>query len=162
MLSFEINISAGNHRTFQHGRFYEPKGETSKRKIDLGPTVIHQLKKWKLLCNPSEQNLLFPSDTGTFLDKNNIARRHFEPALRRTGLRRIRFHDLKHTYASLLIEQGEHPKYIQVQMGHSSINVTMDTYRHLMNNVNQESAKSLDSAIFNSTRLGPFIQSSGV
>ena len=62
--------------------------------------------------------------------------------------RRIRFHDLRHTFASLLIEQGEHPKYIKVQMGHSSINVTMDVYGHLMNNVNQESAKRLDSAIF--------------
>ena len=122
-------------RTFQHGRFYEPKSEASKRKIDLGPTVIHQLKKWKMLCSPSKQDLVFPSDTGTPLEKNDMVRRHFEPALRRAGLRKIRFHDLRHTYGSLLIEQGEHPKYIQVQMGLSSINVTMDTYGHLMNNV---------------------------
>ena len=52
--------------------------------------------------------------------------RHFEPAIRRAGFRQIRFHDLRHTFASLLIEQGEHPKYIQVQMGYSSISVTMD------------------------------------
>ncbi|MBW2608368.1 MAG: site-specific integrase [Deltaproteobacteria bacterium] len=74
--------------------------------------------------------------------------RLFAPALRKAGLRRIRFYDLRHSYASLLVAQGEHPKYIQVQMGHSSINVTMDTYGHLMNNVNQESAKRLDSTIF--------------
>jgi integrase len=79
---------------------------------------------------------------------NNLVRRHFEPALRRAGLRKIRFHDLRHTYASLLIDQGEHPKYIQAQMGHSSINVTMDTYGHLMKTVNQESARRLDLTIF--------------
>ncbi|UCF84569.1 MAG: site-specific integrase, partial [Desulfobacteraceae bacterium] len=134
-------------RTFQHGRFYEPKSATSKRNIDLGPTVMAQLKEWKLACPPNGLDLVFPNDTGKPIDKNNLIRRHFEPALRRAGLRRIRFHDLRHTYASLLIAQGEHPKYIQVQMGHSSINVTMDTYGHLMNTVNQESAKRLDSTI---------------
>jgi Phage integrase family len=46
-------------------------------------------------------------------------------------LRLIRFHDLRHTFVSLLIEKGAHPKYIQEQGGHSSIQVTMDTYGHL-------------------------------
>ena len=135
-------------RTFQHGRFYEPKSTTSRRKIDLGPTVMAKLRKWKLACPPSDLDLVFPSDSGTPLDKNNLVQRHYDPALRRAGLRRIRFHDLRHTFASLLIAQGEHPKYIQSQMGHSSINVTMDIYGHLMNTVNQESAKKLDSTVF--------------
>jgi len=135
-------------RTIQHGRFYDPKSATSKRKIDLGPTIIQQLKKWKLACPPSELDLVYPSDAGTPLNKNNMVQRHFEPALRRAGLRKIRFHDLRHTYASLLIDQGEHPKYIQSQMGHSSITVTMDTYGHLMNTVNRESANRLDLAVF--------------
>ena len=135
-------------RTFQHGRFYDPKSATSKRKIDLGPTVMKKLKKWKIACMPTELDLVFPSDTGTSIDNNNLVRRHYEPALRRAGLRRIKFHCLRHTYGSLLIDQGEHPKYIQNQMGHSSINVTMDTYGHLMKTVNQDSARRLDGAIF--------------
>lgn len=145
-------------RTFNHNRFYRPKSASSMRKIDLGPTVLAQLKKWKLACPPSELDLIFPSDTGSPLDKNNVIQRHYNPALRRAGLRRIRFHDLRHTYASLLIHQGEHPKYIQSQMGHSSINVTMDTYGHLMNTVNQESAKRLDLMVFqtNSDILATF------
>ena len=100
-------------RTFQRGRFYEPKSPTSRRKIDLGPTVIAQLKKWKPACPPNDLDLVFPSDEGTPIDNNNLVRRHFEPAMRNAGLRKIRFHDLRHTFASLLIDQGEHPKYIQ-------------------------------------------------
>ncbi len=115
-----------------------------------------QFKEWKLACPPSELDLIFPSEIGKPIDKNNIIRRRFEPALRRAGLRRLRFHDLKHTYASLLIAEGEHPKYIQSQMEHSSINVTLDTYGHIMNTINHESAKRLDSPIFqeNGDNLG--------
>ena len=82
------------------------------------------------------------------MNAHNFIHRDFEGALRRAGLRKIRWHDLRHSYAALLIDQGEHPKYIQVQMGHSSINVTMDVYGHLMNPVNREASNKLDQAIF--------------
>jgi integrase len=142
------NAQVHIQRTFQHGRFYHPKTPTSRRKIDLGQTVVKQLKQWKMACPPSEQELVFPSDAGTPMKKENLVRRHFTPALRRAGLRKVRFHDLRHTFASLLIDQGEHPKYIQSQMGHSSINVTMDTYGHLMKSVNRLASSKLDEAVF--------------
>ena len=82
------------------------------------------------------------------MNAENLVKRHYYPALRRAGLRRIRFHDLRHTYAALLTDQGEHPKYIQEQMGHSSIDVTMDTYGHLMQSVNKEASKKLDITVF--------------
>ena len=135
-------------RTFNHGRFYEPKSEASRRCIDLGPSVISELKKWQLACLPNELDLIFPNAEGNPMDCMNLVKRHFHPALRRAGLRRIRFHDLRHTYAALLIDQGEHPKYIQRQMGHSSIKVTMDTYGHLMEKVNPEASKRLDETVF--------------
>ena len=56
-------------RTFQHGRFYEPKSATSRRKIDLGPTVMTQLKKWKLACPPNDLDLIFPNDEGKPIDR---------------------------------------------------------------------------------------------
>ena len=55
----------------------------------------------------------------------------------------MRFHDLRHTYASLLIKNGEHPKYIQKQLGHKSIKTTMDVYGHLMEGTNTESADKI-------------------
>jgi integrase len=74
--------------------------------------------------------------------------RHFHPAVKRAKLRKVRFHNIRHTYATLLIDQGEHQKYIQNQMGHSSINVTMDSYGHLMNPVNREASNRLEIAVF--------------
>lgn len=62
-------------------------------------------------------------------------------------------HNLRHTYASLLIAQGEHPKYIQSQMGHSSITVTMDTYGHLMNTVNRDAASKRGELVLGSRIL---------
>jgi integrase len=56
------------------------------------------------------------------------------PAFKASGIRRVRLHDLRYTFASQLIEQDAHPKYIQEQLGHSSITMTMDTYGHLFPN----------------------------
>lgn len=56
----------------------------------------------------------------------------------------MRFHDLRHTYVSLLIEQGAHPKYLQEQACHSSIQVTMDTYGHLFPSQNRGWVEKLD------------------
>jgi integrase len=88
-------------------------------------------------------DLVFPTEEGTPENAANLLYRRYFPALRRAGLPRIRFHNLRHTYASLLIAQGEHPKYIQSQLGHTSINVTMDLYGHLMETVNQKAASRL-------------------
>ena len=143
-----INNQVNVRRTFNHARFYEPKTKTSYRKIDLAPIVISELKKWKLQCLPNKLELVFPNEEGNPICGENLVKRHFKPALRRSGIREIRFHDLRHTYASLLIDQGEHPKYIQEQMGHSSINITMDVYGHLMKAVNSEATRKLQQAIF--------------
>lgn len=135
-------------RTFNHGRFYEPKSKTSRRKIDLAPQLISQLKKWQLACTPNKLDLVFPNGEGRPIDANNLVKREFLPALKKAEIPRIRFHDLRHTYASFLINQEENPKYIQAQMGHSSINVTYDIYGHLMKDTNQKAASKLGDAIF--------------
>lgn len=138
-------------RTYNHGHFYETKTKASRRKIDLAPELVHELKKWKLACPIGEEDLVFPTEVGTSEDATNMLKRRFWPALRRARLPVIRFHNLRHTYASLLIAQGEHPKYIQSQMGHSSIKVTMDIYGHLMENTNQDAATRLGKMVFGSS-----------
>jgi integrase len=135
-------------RTFNNRRFFLPKTKASNRKIDLGPNVMTALKRWKLMCPSNDLNLVFPSNTGTPLNRCNVVNRHFYPALKKASLAKIRFHDLRHTYASLLIDQGENIKYIQNQLGHSTPTMTLDVYAHLMKPANQESACRLENTIF--------------
>ncbi len=147
----DIDWTAGQihvKRTFNYGRFYDPKSKTSKRKIDLAPQLIAQLKAWQLACPPNNLDLVFPNGEGKPINDSNLRSRIFDPGLKKAKIPKIRFHDLRHCYASFLIDQGESPKYIQTQMGHSSINVTFDIYGHLMKDTNQEAATRLGNAIF--------------
>jgi integrase len=135
-------------RTFNKGRFFATKTKTSNRKIDLGPTVLKELKKWKLACLKNKLDLVFPTKTGEPINYSNMVQRHFFPALKAADLPRIRFHDLRHTNASLRLENGENIKYIQTQLGHASPTVTLNVYAHLMNPTNQEAACRLENVIF--------------
>ncbi|MBT8365504.1 MAG: site-specific integrase, partial [Deltaproteobacteria bacterium] len=94
-------------------------------------------------------NLMFPNESGRPINHNNLVNRYYVPALKKAEIEKIRFHDLRHTFASLLINQGENPKYIQKQMGHSSVTVTLNIYAHLMDKVNQEAACRLENNVFN-------------
>ncbi len=71
-------------------------------------------------------------------------RKAFYACLEAAGIRRIRFHDLRHTFASLLIQQGANPKYIQQQLGHGSISITLDIYSHLFHGDHRHHVHQLD------------------
>ena len=88
--------------------------------------------------------LVFPSEVGTPIEMNNFSERVFKPLLSRAGLRRIRFHDLRHSYGSLLIQAGASLAYVRDQMGHSSIQVTVDIYGHLIPGANMAFVDKLD------------------
>jgi integrase len=143
-----INNQIHIHRTFNNQAWYDVKTKTSNRKIDLGPAMMKELKKWKLACPATKLNLIFPNEAGEPINHNNFVCRYFIPALKKSKIGKMRFHDLRHTYASLLIEQGENIKYIQSQLGHSSPTVTLNVYAHLMKPTNQEAAVRLENAIF--------------
>ncbi len=90
------------------------------------------------------EELVFPSEAGTPIEMNNFSERVFKPVLSRAGLRRIRFHDLRHTYGSLLIQAGASLAYVRDQMGHSSIQVTVGIYGHLIPGANVSFVDKLD------------------
>jgi len=87
-------------------------------------------------------SLIFPP---LVLDPDNLIKRYFLPAVEHAGLRRIRGHDLRHTFGSLLIQGGASLTYVKEQMGHSSIQVTEDTYGHLIPGANVNWVDQLDT-----------------
>ena len=112
------------------------------------------LKKWKLACPQNDLDLVFPNGTNGPIEPTHLTRYHFYPALKAAGLKKIRFHDLRHTKVSLMIEQGENIKYIQSQLGHANPTVTLNVYAHLISGVNQKSACRFENAIFERTGSG--------
>ena len=94
---------------------------------------------------PKISKLVFPSETGGPLDGSNVYHRDFLPCLEGAGLRHVTFHALRHTFASLLIQNGASLAYVREQMGHSSIQITVDTYGHLIPGGNIEWIDGLDS-----------------
>ena len=87
---------------------------------------------------------VFLTERGASIDLDHFRRRLFHPCLEKAGLRRIRIHDLRHTYASLLIAQKESLAYIRDQLGHGSIKITVDTYGHLVPGSNRAAVDQLD------------------
>ena len=75
---------------------------------------------------------MFPSETGGPLDSRNVYHRDFLPCLKAAGLRRVTFHALRHSFASLLIQNGASLAYVKEQMGHCSVQVTVDIYGDLV------------------------------
>ena len=87
---------------------------------------------------------VFPSPDGSILDPDNLYHRYFVPVLAKSGVRKIRLHDLRHTFGSLLLQKGASVVYVKEQMGHSSIQVTVDTYGHLIPGANVSYVDRLD------------------
>jgi integrase len=94
-----------------------------------------------------ENGLVSASDIGTLLNRHNLTQRSFRPLLKKGGLTQIRFHDLRHTCATILLSKGVHPKFVQELLGHSTISITIDTYTHVLPGMNGGTADALDEAL---------------
>lgn len=92
--------------------------------------------------------LIFLGPAGKRMDPDYFDEFVFRRIAAKAGLPGVRFHDLRHFFASMLIAQGESAKYVCDQMGHSSIQVTFDTYGHLFPNSRETAAKKLQQAMF--------------
>jgi len=98
----------------------------------LTPKLRESLENHKKTVPLSPYDLVFCNEEGQPLDPDNIRNRHFIPTLKRAGLKKIRFHDLRHSFVSILIDQGQNIKFISNQVGHASIQTTIDRYGHLL------------------------------
>ncbi len=135
-------------RSLYKGKFVSPKSANSIRRIIMSPTLKRNLEDHRLLSPQTELDLVFCTEQGQPLEPDNLVKREFHTALERAGLRRIRFHDTRHTFASLLIANGEDIKFIQNQLGHASATTTLDRYGHLFPGTQKEAAERLDQTVF--------------
>ena len=94
-----------------------------------------------------DSGLVFATGKGTPIDAQNIINRFFKPLLKRSELPDIRWHDLRHTYATLLLARGTHPTYVQKSLGHASVQLTLDRYSHWMPSMGRNTAEGIDEAL---------------
>lgn len=135
--------------------FAEPKSRKGRRSIILGNKALevlslHQatVESLRLAAGDKwvELDLVFPSEIGTPVTGSNI-RRAFRKLLASSGLPKIRFHDLRHTAASLMLNHGIPVLIVSQRLGHSKASITLDVYGHIMPNKQEEAAQLLDNLI---------------
>ena len=134
----------------------EPKTKNSRRTIRLTKGTISALQAHlsRQLEETEEMGslyqpggLIFATEAGTIINPSNLRNRSLKPLLKRAGLPPIRFHDLRHTCATLLLSKNINPKVVSEMLGHSSISITLDIYSHLLPDMQEKAVEALEEAL---------------
>ena len=147
------------HRGLARGRIETPKSGKSGR-VDMTPQLADALKAQMAENNKKGMRLglggppeyLFTNEKGGFIDLNNWRRRVFTPALKKAGLRKIRVHDLRHSYATIRLVKGDSILDVSNQLRHHSVKLTLDTYYHWLPGKNKAEVDALDDAEYQKER----------
>ncbi|MFC1875171.1 tyrosine recombinase XerC [Chloroflexota bacterium] len=136
-------------------QFKEPKTSHSRRRVAMTPKLALFLREyraereslyWQLGQPLSLDSLVFASVEGKPIDPGVLSH-DFARVVKRAGLEHIRFHDLRHTFASLMLLRGAKPKVISEALGHSSVAFTMDTYSHIIEGMQEDAMVLLDEVL---------------
>ena len=154
------NTKVGVRRTItmSEGRIFlgEVKTKKSRRTIRLTDAAVRALRGHlarqighveSLGDLYGDQGLVFASEVGTPINPTNLRRRSFAALLKRANLPRIRFHDLRHTCATLLLGRNVHTKYVQELLGHANIAITLDTYSHVIPGMGDQTARVMEDVL---------------
>jgi integrase len=126
------------------------------RSISLTQLAVEALKSHKAAQNAERLklgdlweniNLAFCITAGKLLDFRNVATASFKPLLKKAELHDIRFHDLRHTCATLLLSRGHHPKLVQELLGHASVALTLGRYSHVLPGMGEQTAAAMEAAL---------------
>jgi integrase len=147
-------------RTREGLKIAEPKTARSRRLVRLTVTATEALRRHKA-CQAEERlrlgaawadnDLVFANEVGRPIEATNLVSRSFAPLLKRAGLPRIRFHDLRHTAATLMLAQNVHAKVVSEMLGHSQISITLDLYSHVTPTMQQEATAAVDALLTGSS-----------
>ena len=158
----DVDLEAGRVRVTQaltavHGKVAvsEPKTTRSRRSIALDPQTVaalqahrqRQLEEQVALGIRPEHNLVFTREDGTPVHPDRFSR-WFNAHVRAAGLERIRLHDLRHSAATLMLRANVHPRIVSERLGHASIAITLDTYSHVLPDMQEEAAAKLGRVLF--------------
>jgi integrase len=132
----------------------EPKTGRSRRRVELTPTAIDALRRHKAAAAETrlaagewvEHDLVFCGPRGSFLGAAGVLRR-FRRLLAVAGLPPVRFHDLRHTAATLMLGRGVHPKIVSEMLGHSTVSITLDLYSHVSETMQREAVLVMDDLL---------------
>ena len=134
-----------------------PKNAKSKRRISIDIATSLELVRYKeykrsleIKCN--DNDIVFADLQGVPFKADGVSK-SFKKLLKKLDITDVRFHDLRHTHASLMLKQNVNPKIIQERLGHSSITVTMDTYGHLMPTMQTDAVQNFADLIKNARTL---------
>jgi integrase len=139
-------------RTKGHWRLKEPKTAGSRRSVKLPPVVVQALRahrahqnEQRLAVGPTweDHDLVFCGPLGLPLDGRDLDRRYL-PLLERAGLPRIRFHDLRHTAATVALAAGVNAKVVQEMLGHASVTITLNVYSHVLPTMQDDAVEKVD------------------
>ena len=134
-------------QTYTNTGFGSPKSRAGRRVVPLTPGLVAELRRHRLAAPPNAHELVFASSAGTPIDPRNLITA-WHRTLRRAGVRLLAFHSLRHTAVSLMIaREGLNPKQLQSVIGHASIQLTYDTYGHLMPDSFEGFGSGLDAAL---------------
>lgn len=131
------------------------KTKSGSRTIDLPEETVTALKKhWLFIRGEREKNrsyknldLVVCTEFGTPTHKSNI-RRVFKSIIKKADIPKIRFHDMRHTHATLLLLQGVNPKIVSERLGHADVRITLDTYSHLLPSMQKDTAIQFGKMLF--------------
>jgi integrase len=136
--------------------FLPPKTGRSRRQVLLTQAAIAALRRHRTrqlaerlaaAGGWEDLDLVFANELGRPIEATNLGHRSWRRLLERAGLPRIRFHDLRHTAATLILSGGVHPKIASEMLGHSSVAFTMDTYAHVTPTMQREAVAELDAVM---------------
>jgi len=134
----------------------EPKTKKSRRTVHLTGAASRaleehlerQLKVMERLGDLyRDQGLVFTTEVGTPINPSNLRKRSFAPLLQKASLPRLRFHDLRHTCATLLLSKNIHLKYVQELLGHATVSITLDTYSHVLPGMGNQVADAMEDVL---------------
>lgn len=144
--------------TGQGFTFREPKTQGSRRQIALTPSSVQRLREHRRMqleqrllmgSGYNDHDLVFTTALGTPIEPSNL-RRTWLRIVKDAGLGHLRFHDLRHAHASLMLQQGVHPKIVSERLGHAGVGITLNVYSHVLPGLQQEAADQFDRVLASS------------